>query len=99
MGSSVPSADEVVVVTGGASGIGEALARQFAGLGCRAVVVADLDGERAAAVAADLPGNGGYGVRLDVTSFDETAALVDRVEAETGPIGVWCSNAGVAAFR
>jgi NAD(P)-dependent dehydrogenase (short-subunit alcohol dehydrogenase family) len=91
--------DAVAVVTGGGGGIGRALAERFAREGARAVVVADLDAERAEAVAAGLAdGSGariGQAARLDVTSADEVAALVDRVEREHGGIDVWCSNAGV----
>ena len=46
--------DRVVVVTGGAAGIGRALCRAFAEHGARAVVVADVDGAGAAKVAAEL---------------------------------------------
>ena len=84
----------VVVVTGGASGIGRALAERFAVEGARAVVVADLDGDRATQVAAGL--HGGLGVALDVADEAAVAALVARVEAELGPIDLWCSNAGLA---
>lgn len=87
--------DAVAVVTGGGSGIGRALAERFAREGARAVVVADLDDERARAVAAGLAEGVGHAARLDVTSAGEVAALVGRVEREHGWIDVWCSNAGV----
>jgi NAD(P)-dependent dehydrogenase (short-subunit alcohol dehydrogenase family) len=83
--------DRHVVVTGGASGIGRALAQRFAAEGAR-VVVADLDGEGAAAVAGSLRG---LGVRTDVSSEDEIAALVRQAEDANGPIDVFFSNAGV----
>jgi NAD(P)-dependent dehydrogenase (short-subunit alcohol dehydrogenase family) len=86
----------VAVVTGGASGIGAALAHRFAREGARAVVVADLDAQRAAEVAARLPGPLALGVRLDVTDEAQVAALAARVAEEIGPIDVYCSNAGVA---
>ncbi len=76
-----------VVVTGGASGIGRALAERFA-----------ADG--AAVATFDLPGTTGPGavhVGLDVTDPDALGAAVGGVEAELGPIGVYCSNAGIAA--
>ena len=87
--------DAVVVVTGGASGIGRALAERFAAEGARAVVVADLVGSGAAAVAAGLTSPVALGVGLDVTEEAGIAALADRVEAEIGPIDLWISNAGV----
>lgn len=84
--------DRVVVVTGGASGIGRALCRRFASEGARAVVVVDLDGDGAAAVATEI---GGVGVRCDVASEAEVAALVEDVERAHGPIDLFCSNAAV----
>jgi NAD(P)-dependent dehydrogenase (short-subunit alcohol dehydrogenase family) len=84
----------VVVVTGGASGIGRALAERFAAEGARTVVVADLDGDRAREVAAGMHGPG-RGLALDVTDEAAVAAAVTAVEAEHGQIDLWCSNAGV----
>jgi NAD(P)-dependent dehydrogenase (short-subunit alcohol dehydrogenase family) len=83
----------VAVVTGGGRGIGRALSRQLAAEGARAVVVADLDAGSAAAVAAEI---GGQGAGCDVSVEAEVAALVARVEAEHGGIDLWCSNAGIA---
>jgi NAD(P)-dependent dehydrogenase (short-subunit alcohol dehydrogenase family) len=89
----------VTVVTGGARGIGRALAERFAAEGARAVVVADLDGPGAERVAAALAGPAALGVALDVTDRAAVERLVDRVEGEVGPVGLWCSNAGVALGR
>jgi NAD(P)-dependent dehydrogenase (short-subunit alcohol dehydrogenase family) len=83
--------DRHAVVTGAASGIGRALALRFAAEGAR-VVAADLDGDGAAAVAHEI---GGLGVRTDVSSEDEVAALVREAEAAHGPVDVFFSNAGV----
>jgi NAD(P)-dependent dehydrogenase (short-subunit alcohol dehydrogenase family) len=87
----------VTVVTGGASGIGAALARRFAAEGARAVVAADLDGDGAAAVAAGLDCPVSLGVRLDVGDEAQVADLAGRVGREIGPVDVWCSNAGVVS--
>jgi NAD(P)-dependent dehydrogenase (short-subunit alcohol dehydrogenase family) len=84
--------DRHVVVTGGASGIGRALALRFADEGAR-VVVADLDGDGAEAVASEA--GGGLGVRTDVSRQDEIEALAARAEEAGGPIDVFFSNAGV----
>jgi len=86
----------VAVVTGGARGIGRALAERFAAEGTRAVVVADLDGPEAERAAAALTCPVALGVALDVTDQAPVARLVDRVEDEVGPVDLWCSNAGVA---
>jgi NAD(P)-dependent dehydrogenase (short-subunit alcohol dehydrogenase family) len=83
--------DRHAVVTGAASGIGRALAHRFAAEGAR-LVVADLDGDGAAAVAREVAG---LGVRADVSSEEEIAALVRQAEEAGGPIDVFFSNAGV----
>ena len=82
----------VVVVTGGASGIGRALARRFAAVGAAGVVVADLDGEGAERVAQEI---GGLGVGCDVADADAVNDLVDRTEERYGPVDLFCANAGV----
>ena len=87
--------DKVVVVTGAAGGIGKALAQRFVRDGAKAVVLTDLDGDGARRAADEVAGPA-IGLELDVTDAAAVAALVDRVEAEHGPIDLYCSNAGVA---
>jgi NAD(P)-dependent dehydrogenase (short-subunit alcohol dehydrogenase family) len=89
----------VAVVTGGAGGIGRALALRFAREGARAVVVADLDEPGARRVAGEVEGATVLAVGLDVTDPEAVAGLVERVERELGPVDLWCSNAGVALGR
>jgi NAD(P)-dependent dehydrogenase (short-subunit alcohol dehydrogenase family) len=84
--------DRLVVVTGAASGIGRALAHRFADAGARRVVVADRDTEGLERVAAEI---GGVAVPTDVSVEAEIASLIERTEAEHGPIDLFCSNAGI----
>jgi NAD(P)-dependent dehydrogenase (short-subunit alcohol dehydrogenase family) len=81
-----------VVVTGGGSGIGAALCRRFAAEGTR-VVVNDIDGEAAAAVAASC---GATPIAGDAASEDGVAALISAARAELGEIDLFCANAGIA---
>src|ERR1700681_2184812 len=83
----------VVVVTGGAKGIGRALAIRFASAGAESVVVADVDVDGASATAREV---GGKAVQCDVSRESDVKQLVDRVEAEHGRIDIFCSNAGIA---
>ena len=89
----------VAVVTGAASGIGRALAKALAlEAGCT-VVAADLNGEGAESVAAEIAADGrlgGFGVGIDVTDESAVVALIERIEAEIGPVELWCGNAGIA---
>ena len=83
--------DKTIVITGGASGIGAALARKAAERGAR-VCVADLDPDRAQAVATDI---GGIAVACDVSKEDDIKALVAETTKRIGPIDVFVSNAGL----
>jgi len=84
---------KVVVVTGGASGIGRAMCRRFAAEKPRGVVVADVDAAGAEAVAREI---GGLAVATDVRREADVVALVERATAAYGPIDLFCSNAGIA---
>lgn len=85
--------DKVVVVTGGAQGIGRALCQRFAAEGARAVVVADIDAEKAQQVASGI---GGLAVETDVSVEAEVVRLAEKATAAYGPIDLFCSNAGIA---
>ncbi|MBI5257855.1 MAG: SDR family oxidoreductase [Burkholderiales bacterium] len=88
--------NKVVVVTGGAQGIGRALCLRFAQAGARAVVVADLDQAACEAVASELSGpTTGLGVKTDVSKEAEIQQLVQRATERFGQVDVFCSNAGI----
>ncbi len=78
------------IVTGGASGIGEACARQLAALGAR-VVVADLQEDKGQALASEL---GGLFVKCDVSSEEDGAAAV-AAASEMGPLRALVNSAGI----
>ena len=89
--------DRICVVTGGASGIGQALCQRFAAEGARAVVVVDRDADGALATA-DALGARGTALTADVTVEADIEAVVERTEAEIGPIDLFASNAGILGF-
>ncbi len=84
-------AGAAVVVTGGGSGIGAALARRFAAEGAR-VVVNDIDADAAAAVAASC---GAVPAPGDAAGEEGVAALIGAARAELGEIDLYCANAGI----
>jgi NAD(P)-dependent dehydrogenase (short-subunit alcohol dehydrogenase family) len=84
----------VAVVTGGASGIGKALARAFLAEGMK-VVIADVEAPALEAAAKDLGGDV-MGVVTDVSDPRSVQALADRVFATHGACHILCNNAGVA---
>jgi NAD(P)-dependent dehydrogenase (short-subunit alcohol dehydrogenase family) len=83
-----------VVVTGGASGIGLALCKAFAAAGAKGVVVADLDAQACAQVAASL-GACGLACPTDVAQASQVQALVEASTRRFGQVDVFCSNAGI----
>jgi NAD(P)-dependent dehydrogenase (short-subunit alcohol dehydrogenase family) len=87
--------DKVCVVTGAASGIGEAVAQAYAAAGARGVVVADLKSsrDRLAKVAGDIDG---FAVTADVGQEDDIKALIAAAEDKYGPIDIFFSNAGLS---
>lgn len=87
---------QVALVTGGASGLGEATARHLAALGAD-VAILDHDGDKAARVAAEI---GGYSQQCDITEEEAVAAGVTSAIARFGQaprIVVNCAGIGVAA--
>jgi NAD(P)-dependent dehydrogenase (short-subunit alcohol dehydrogenase family) len=90
----VEVAGKVVVVTGGANGIGKALCERFHAEGAKVVVVADLEADNAK-VVADAIGGESFGV--NVRDESQIQAMVKDVESRHGPIDLFCSNAGIIA--
>lgn len=84
--------DKVVVITGGASGIGAALARRFSREQPRALVLADLDLLAATNVAEET---NAVALEVDVARPEDNDRLVDEVEEFFGPIDLFCANAGI----
>lgn len=85
---------KVVVVTGGASGIGQALCQAFAAEGAR-VIAADIDESGAESTVTGLPGTGHVAVGLDVGDARAWVALRETVSSEYGRCDVLCNNAGI----
>jgi NAD(P)-dependent dehydrogenase (short-subunit alcohol dehydrogenase family) len=83
----------VVAITGGGRGIGRATARALSAQGAR-VAVCDLDGDTAAATAAELGGDA-IGLACDVTDHAALVAFIDAVEERLGPLDVLINNAGI----
>lgn len=84
---------KVVVVTGGASGIGAALCRRFATEEPAGIVVADLQEAKAQVVADEV---GGTALGADLGTVEGVARVVEAARGEHGRIDLYCSNAGVA---
>ncbi|MHB8910716.1 MAG: SDR family oxidoreductase [Syntrophales bacterium] len=83
---------KIVVVTGGACGIGHGLCRRFAREGAKMVIVADVNEAGAKAVAAEIEGTA---VTCDVRREEDIIRLVRSTEETIGPIDLFCSNAGI----
>lgn len=84
--------ERVVVVTGSGSGIGRVMAEQFAAEGARVAVV-DWLGDRAEAVASEMPG--AVAVSADVSSGAGVQSMMATVDSRLGPVDVLVNNAGV----
>ena len=85
---------QTAIVTGAATGIGEAIARRLAAAGA-VIAVADLDVEGARAMAGSI-GNGAFPVRIDIASSDSVREAVGETLARRGQIDILVNNAGIA---
>ena len=86
---------QAALVTGGASGLGAATARELARLGAR-VAVLDRNAEGAAVVAAEI---GGIGIECDITSTDSVLAALDAARAVHGPARLLMNVAGIGSAK
>lgn len=86
---------KVAVVTGAASGIGAGLARRFAAEGARGLVLADLNRERAEAVAREIGGGIAMAHGCDVGREADIQALVAATRERFGQVDIYVSNAGI----
>ncbi|HTS28363.1 MAG TPA: SDR family oxidoreductase [Bryobacteraceae bacterium] len=84
--------DKVVVVTGGAEGIGRALCRRFAAEGARALVVVDVNADGAEQVAREIAG---WSIPADVSRESDLVAVVRETTDRFASIDLFCSNAGI----
>lgn len=85
------------LVTGGAQGLGRAIAQRLAEAGAR-VTIADLDDDRAASAAAAVSEQHDarvVGVEMDVADEESVVAAAERARQELGEIDIWVNNAGV----
>ncbi len=87
--------DKVVIVTGGASGIGEASARAFTREGAK-VVIADF-ADHGQALADELGADKALFIKIDVTDSEAVQAMITQTVAQFGRLDVMFANAGIAA--
>ncbi len=85
--------DKIIVVTGAASGIGRALCLRFAEEKAAHIACVDRDLAGAEETARMM---GGKAYQVDVSVKDQITGMIDAVEADTGPIDLFCSNAGIS---
>ncbi|XP_050257223.1 (+)-cis,trans-nepetalactol synthase NEPS1-like isoform X1 [Quercus robur] len=86
---------KVAIITGGANGMGEATARQFATHGARAIVIADVQDERGQNVAVSIGSNVCTYVHCDVSDEEQVKNLVESTVKSYGRLDIMFSNAGI----
>jgi len=91
--------DKVAIVTGGARGIGGAIAAAFAAEGADVVIADRLDEDVAAPVVSQIEGAGRKAlfISTDVSDEEQVRAMVDRAYAELGDVDILVNNAGIVS--
>ena len=91
----------VALVTGGSRGIGRAICRRLASAGAWVAINYASSDEAAQETLAEIRADGGEGgvYKADVSSFGATDAMFGRIEAESGPVDLLVTNAGIASFE
>ena len=99
-GSTQGLKDKVVIVTGGAGGIGRALCERFAAAGS-SVAVVDLNGGAAGVVAEALRSAGHHSAAFeaDISDYAQVRDVVGKIEAQLGGVDILINNAGWDVFR
>jgi 3-hydroxyacyl-CoA dehydrogenase / 3-hydroxy-2-methylbutyryl-CoA dehydrogenase len=87
--------DKVAVITGGASGLGEATARRITAMGAK-VAIFDLNEEKGEALAAEL-GDGATFFKVNVTSEDDVQSAITATVEKFGAIHICCNYAGIGS--
>lgn len=85
--------DKIIVVTGAASGIGRAMCVRYAEEGAKHIACVDRDMAGAEETAKMM---GGTAYQVDVAMKEQITSMIDAVEADAGPIDLFCSNAGIS---
>lgn len=84
--------DKIIVVTGGADGIGKGLCHAFHDAGAQHIIVADLNGAQANEVAVSVNGTA---FEVNVGREADVTQMIDATESTIGPIDLYVSNAGI----
>lgn len=89
----------VVAITGASGGVGRATAREFARKGYKVALLArGKEGLEGARKDVEALGGKALALKTDVSSYEEVASAVERIEDELGPISIWINNATLGVY-
>ena len=89
--------DKVIIVTGGANGIGQAMCRRFVKEGARLVAIADVDEANGRKILQEFEEGRAAFFACDVSDESQVKLLAEKVSSVNGQIDIFCSNAGIGA--